>query len=550
MTGKAFAAPLKVFVSYAHEDEAPRKALANHLRALEREGLIVVWHDRKITGGREWAGAIDDALASADIVLLLISADFLASDYCHDVELKEASRLHDTGQARVVPVILRSCDWTHSPFARFNALPPDGLPVVEAQFPDQRYSEVADGLRRVVAELLPAAAAGAASPAGATPGAGAAIARPAKRRTFKIEFSLWGLKLGPLEVPVPALRGWQATLTAMAVLVLAAAAAYLFYLSRPMAQAREAMRMARYDWAVEQLKTVPNALAMWPGLSALRQSATLGASTYRQPQDWEQISADLQRQRKARPEDPFLQGLQAESLLRQGDYEGASRHVDAALAADPAYAQGWFLRGLIAEQAQGDREAALQSYRRAVDAAPSSPQYRGNLARTQLDLGRYDDALAEYAKTTQLPLAQVESALAWWAKGDFRRAADAQRAALAMLGNTEVMNSFYNRVFWDFVLSDSSGVRLPNTDDKRCYASLGEAASRRLDGQESVVFPPAACAEPPREIAALVADDLCRFVDGAQPGPAAATAALRKALRMPERCAPAAMEAGAAPGNR
>ncbi len=546
MTAKAFSVPLKVFVSYAHEDEVLRRALANHLRAPEREGLIVVWHDRKITGGREWAGAIDDALASADIVLLLISSDFLASDYCHDVELKDAIRLHDAGQARVVPVILRSCDWTHSPFARFNALPPDGLPVVEAPFPDQRYSEVADGLRCVVAELLPAAA----QPAETVPRAEPTVPRPAKRRTFRIEFSLWGLKVGPVELPVPALRGRYAALSAVAMLTVAAAAAYLFSLNRPMAQAREAMRMARYDWAVEQLKTIPDALAMWPGLAALRQSAALGASTYRQPQDWEQIGADLQRQRKARPDDHFLQVLHAESLLRRYDYDGASRLVDAALAADPAYAQAWFLRGLVAEQAKGDRNAALQSYRRAVEAAPSSPQYRGNLARTQLDLGHYDDALAEYAKTTQLPVAQVESALAWWAKGDFRRGADAQRAALAMLGNTGIMSSFYNRVLWDFVLSDGSGVRLPNTDDKRCYASLGEAASRRLDGQESVVFPPAACAEPPREIAALVADDLCRFVDATQPGLAASAAALRTALRRPERCAPASMAADAAPGNR
>src|SRR5215510_5403622 len=119
-------APLNVFISYAHADEVHRKTLAKHLSALEDEGLITIWHDRKITGGRVWAGAIDDALHSADIVLLLISADFLASDYCNDVELTEAIRCHDAAQMRVVPVILRSCDWEHSPFARFNALPPDG----------------------------------------------------------------------------------------------------------------------------------------------------------------------------------------------------------------------------------------------------------------------------------------------------------------------------------------------------------------------------------------------------------------------------------------
>src|SRR5262249_21325737 len=145
--------PLKVFLSYAHANEAHRKRLATHLSALEDEGLITIWHDRKITGGRAWAGAIDEALHSADIVLLLISADFLASDYCNDVELTEAIRRHDTAQARVVPVILRSCDWKRSRLARFNALPPDGVPVVEAEHPDQRFLAVAEGLRAIVAEL-------------------------------------------------------------------------------------------------------------------------------------------------------------------------------------------------------------------------------------------------------------------------------------------------------------------------------------------------------------------------------------------------------------
>jgi len=85
-------APLKVFLSYAHADEAHRQTLAKHLSALEDEGLITVWHDRKITAGGEWAGAIDEALRRAEIVLLLISADFLASDYCNDVELTEPLR--------------------------------------------------------------------------------------------------------------------------------------------------------------------------------------------------------------------------------------------------------------------------------------------------------------------------------------------------------------------------------------------------------------------------------------------------------------------------
>ena len=228
---EAMTAPLKVFFSYAHADEAHRETLANHLSALEDEGLIVVWHDRKITGGREWAGAIDDALRSADIVLLLISADFLASDYCNDVELTEAIRRHDAAQARVVPVILRSCDWEHSRFARFNALPPDGVPVVEAEHPDQRFVAVARGLRAIVAELTspdsatttqnptrsdasPATspAPGAEAPsadAGArhAPSAGDAAAPAPKPRRLTIgKISLFGIELGgPFEIPLPQL---------------------------------------------------------------------------------------------------------------------------------------------------------------------------------------------------------------------------------------------------------------------------------------------------------------------------------------------------------
>ena len=75
--------PIAVFFSYAHRDEALRNKLADHLRLLERQGIITGWHDRRITGGTEWAGAIDDHLRTAQIILLLISSAFLASDYCY-----------------------------------------------------------------------------------------------------------------------------------------------------------------------------------------------------------------------------------------------------------------------------------------------------------------------------------------------------------------------------------------------------------------------------------------------------------------------------------
>ena len=108
--------PLRLFISYAHADEKLRQSLGMHLSALEREGLIDAWTDRDITAGQEWAGSIDENLEQADIVLLLVSASFLASAYCNDIELQRALERHERGDARVIPVILKPADWTAAPF--------------------------------------------------------------------------------------------------------------------------------------------------------------------------------------------------------------------------------------------------------------------------------------------------------------------------------------------------------------------------------------------------------------------------------------------------
>src|SRR5262245_30109477 len=111
VTGHIQHEAIEIFYSYAHEDEELRKELEKHLANLRRQGVIGDWHDRRIGAGQEWAGAIDAHLDSARIILLLISADFLASDYCYDIELKQAMARHAGGEARVIPVILRPVDW-------------------------------------------------------------------------------------------------------------------------------------------------------------------------------------------------------------------------------------------------------------------------------------------------------------------------------------------------------------------------------------------------------------------------------------------------------
>jgi parallel beta-helix repeat protein len=141
---------VKVFFSYSHKDEQLRDELAKHLSAMRRQGVIAEWHDRKITAGNEWAGEIDENLNRADIILLLISADFIASDYCYDVELKRAMARHEAGSARVIPIILRPVDWSGEAFSKLQALPKDAKPVVQWPTLDEGFVDVARGIRAAV----------------------------------------------------------------------------------------------------------------------------------------------------------------------------------------------------------------------------------------------------------------------------------------------------------------------------------------------------------------------------------------------------------------
>lgn len=99
---------------------------SSHLSNLRRQGVIREWHDRKIGSGTEWVKEIDEHLNSAEVILLLISSDFIASEYCHEIEMKRAMERLESGEARVIPVILRSVDWSGLIFSKLQAAPNDG----------------------------------------------------------------------------------------------------------------------------------------------------------------------------------------------------------------------------------------------------------------------------------------------------------------------------------------------------------------------------------------------------------------------------------------
>src|SRR6266700_303522 len=149
------AAKLEVFFSYAHADEEWRDKLEKHLGGLKRQRRILTWHDRKILPGAEWAPEIGAHLSSADIILLLISSDFISSEYCWSVELKQAIKRHEAGNARVIPIIVRPVNWKKTPFARLQALPKDGKPVSTWPDIDEALLNVAEGVQNAVEDLRP-----------------------------------------------------------------------------------------------------------------------------------------------------------------------------------------------------------------------------------------------------------------------------------------------------------------------------------------------------------------------------------------------------------
>ena len=145
--------PIKVFFSYTHTDEVLCKKLINHLKILQRQKVIESWYDRRIEAGQEFDQVIKENLNAANIILLLISSDFLASDYCYDIELTRAMERHVAIEAVVIPVILRRCDWAGAPFAGLAALPQDAKPVTAWDDEDEAFTDIARGIRRVAERL-------------------------------------------------------------------------------------------------------------------------------------------------------------------------------------------------------------------------------------------------------------------------------------------------------------------------------------------------------------------------------------------------------------
>ena len=147
--------PLDVFVSYAPADEGLWKELEKHLRMLERRGEIRAWGAHSTDAGEDWLNVVHARLGSARVILLLLSADFFASDHCYDVEVEKALALADEGKARLIPIRVRPYDWGALPFKRLRTLPANGQPVMSWPNPDDAWAEIAREIRLAIVSPLP-----------------------------------------------------------------------------------------------------------------------------------------------------------------------------------------------------------------------------------------------------------------------------------------------------------------------------------------------------------------------------------------------------------
>jgi len=181
-----------VFFSYSHKDEALRDQLESHLALLKNQGLIDAWYDRRIVAGDEVDDAIFGKLETADIILLLVSSDFISSAYCYSREMMRAMERHEAGEARVIPVILRHCVWQSAPFGKLMAAPRDGKPVTSWPDRDEALADVARQVAKAVEALSSGAspvrgAKRAAAPASSPGEAAGGLQRPPRSSNLRLK---------------------------------------------------------------------------------------------------------------------------------------------------------------------------------------------------------------------------------------------------------------------------------------------------------------------------------------------------------------------------
>lgn len=465
--------PLKLFISYAHQDEKDRERFGVHLEALQREGYVEVWHDRQLLAGQDWALEIASQLAEADIVVLLVSADLIASRYIWSLELEQAMRQEAAGKTRIVSVILGPCRWHRpfSPLASRQALPPklDRVRSVR-EHPDGKekaFDEVMEGLEKLCETIRTERHAIAGDPQGVAPALG--LLAPEDR------LRLWVGR-----------RPWTWAACAAATGLAVALVIAHGKLERDAAEGWRLLRIGEYADAQARLAFA----RFWPGLDE-------GGS------DIARIGQLLPTLADGKVRREFDLALEAFSRQRPDSafaayFQGVARFDDMRL--DPARAAALFKQmqeayrkavetdPLLSEAHAGlafaahyrcELPVALAAIGEAERAAGKPPLARYAVEKAEIllshgDAGRDAEAMAILEAHSAEPLARFLQAMSDWQAGHWASARDKMADADAKLAQPES-----GRGGWVLYTPESPWL-LGETGAKRCLLRYGSAAARRL----------------------------------------------------------------------
>jgi hypothetical protein len=486
---------VRVFISYAHVDEALRAGLRTHLSALEREGLVHAWDDRAILGGDDWADEIDTRLNQADMILLLVTADFINSEYCYGKELVRALERNADRKDRaiVIPIILRKCDWENAPFAKLQALPTGGRPLAEWKTSDDYYTAVTKGLRQRLRRL--------------TESDSRWIERVGRRLRDPLWWQqprVWAGALGGVALAVAAAGWWwQAAVQA----------------DGHVATALQHLRSGRYQDAANDVRPVCQAWVRRSSCFVL-EKADLGL-TLERPEDLplEKFAARVDALKARAPDDPDLLFFSAQLTLSQNQadrHPAARTEIARAIASTGGrFPEAHFYLANLSMLA-GRHAEALPALDRALDPDINKvppAHYLNARAYARARTGDLQGALQDYEQSAELGVivSRIELAELLWSLSEFERASDQLLAAGRALGEGPQSLTGRNTLPWAFEIGGGRVV-LKQLAEKRCYARWMHRAGLALAGRPGPDSPAtwADCGPEATRIAAVVAASLAR----------------------------------------
>ena len=411
------------------------------------EGLIDLWDNRNVLPGADVSAAVDENLNAADVILLLMSSEFVTDEQCKK-EIDAALAFADTGTKVVVPVLGRPVDWRR--LARHNPLPSNSRPVTSWSSKDEAWENVRAGLRNCVERI----GRGDRAPhraRGAPP-----LRRQTSRWTIGVSIAAAAVLLGLLG----SARSYRSAIT-------------------------EGERGLNVGRAQEAEAAFTRALRLVP----FGDDAHAGIEKARlwsgQPPDAVGWARAVNELRRRRPNDPQTDVLTARVAFTDGDYAEAARILESAVHRVPDLAEAYADLGSCYERL-GRIDAAAGAYERAIEISRLTPRYVGNLAWVHAEEGRIDDAIREFQGiASAYPLGNIELAKLLWAKGEVQAAHDQQLEALDDLEKPEAGAAVENRGRWSFDAETSQGPAWISFDEtvRHCYVRLELSVSLFFDGK-------------------------------------------------------------------